>query len=45
MPKRTFQPKKRKQAKQHGFRARIATKAGRKVMKLRRLKGRRSLSA
>lgn len=45
MPKRTFQPKKRKHAKVHGFRARIATKAGRKVMKLRRLKGRHSLSA
>lgn len=45
MPKRTFQPKKRKRAKMHGFRVRTATKAGRKVMKSRRLKGRHSLSA
>ncbi|MEX2014363.1 MAG: 50S ribosomal protein L34 [Candidatus Saccharimonadales bacterium] len=45
MPKRTFQPKKRKRAKQHGFFKRIATKAGQKVLKRRRQKGRSKLSA
>lgn len=43
--KMTFQPKKRSRAKVHGFRARMATKAGRKVLASRRLKGRQSLSA
>lgn len=45
MPKRTFQPHTRKRARTHGFRARMATKAGRLVMKARRLKGRTKLSA
>lgn len=40
MPKRTFQPHTRHRAKTHGFRARIASKAGRIVLKRRRLKGR-----
>ncbi len=40
MPKRTFQPHTRHRAKTHGFRARIASKAGRVVLKRRRLKGR-----
>ncbi len=40
MPKRTFQPHTRHRAKTHGFRARIASKAGRAVLKRRRLKGR-----
>ena len=40
MPKRTHQPHTRHRAKTHGFRARIATKAGRAVIKRRRSKGR-----
>ena len=45
MPKRTYQPKKRQRARQHGFMKRMATKAGRAVLKRRRIKGRTKLSA
>ena len=44
MTKRTFQPRKRRRARTHGFRARMATRGGRKVLQARRLKGRRALA-
>lgn len=43
--KMTFQPKKRSRSKVHGFRARMATASGRKVLAARRAKGRNKLSA
>ncbi|PIZ62407.1 50S ribosomal protein L34 [Candidatus Saccharibacteria bacterium CG_4_10_14_0_2_um_filter_52_9] len=45
MPKRTYQPKKRSRAREHGFMKRMATRAGRNVLKRRRTKGRTKLSA
>ncbi|NLO36631.1 MAG: 50S ribosomal protein L34 [Clostridiaceae bacterium] len=43
--KMTFQPKKRQRKREHGFMKRMRTASGRDILKRRRLRGRKKLSA
>ena len=43
--KRTFQPNNRRKARKHGFHHRMSDRAGRRIVRSRRLKGRQRLSA
>ncbi|MBF8984422.1 50S ribosomal protein L34 [Lutibacter sp. B2] len=43
--KMTYQPKTRQRKREHGFRKRMSTAAGRNIIRKRRLKGRKKLTA
>lgn len=44
MPKRTYQPKKKKRLRTHGFLKRMASASGRAILKRRRKKGRKKMT-
>ena len=43
--KMTYQPKKRQRSREHGFRKRMKTRSGREIIKARRRRGRKKLTA